>query len=72
MNANDAQFLPFLGTANAQFVIPVYQRLYSWTTRRRCSASWVTLRSFKPPYRHFGLQANNLLNDNVEDSSLSF
>lgn len=39
MNANDAQFLPFLGTANAQFVIPVYQRLYSWTIRD-CETLW--------------------------------
>lgn len=42
MNANDAQFLPFLGTANAQFVIPVYQRLYSWTTKD-CETLWIDI-----------------------------
>ena len=53
MNANDAQFLPFLGTANAQFVIPVYQRLYSWTTKD-CETLWVDImRAGKFGHTHF-------------------
>ena len=53
MNANDAHFLPFLGTANAQFVIPVYQRLYSWE-RKDCEVLWNDIvRAGKFQHTHF-------------------
>ena len=53
MNANDAQFLPFLGTANASSSSPVYQRLYSWTTKD-CETLWVDImRAGKFGHTHF-------------------
>lgn len=30
MEAPDAKFLAFLGFEQAQLIIPIYQRLYSW------------------------------------------
>lgn len=39
MQATQASFLDILGTANTQFVIPVYQRVYSWQ-RKECEDLW--------------------------------
>lgn len=42
MDANKASFLDLLGTANTQFVIPVYQRVYSWG-ERQCDDLWTDI-----------------------------
>lgn len=39
MQATQASFLDILGTANTQFIIPVYQRMYSWQ-RKECEDLW--------------------------------
>ena len=38
MKANEAKFLEFL-KKSPQFVIPIYQRTYSWT-ERECQQLW--------------------------------
>ncbi len=38
MKAAESQFLPFLN-GKKQFVIPLYQRTYSWT-REQCEQLW--------------------------------
>ncbi len=42
MLANEQNLLGLLGRQNAQFVIPVYQRVYSWT-ERQCEELWADL-----------------------------
>lgn len=53
MKANEASFLNLLGVANQQFVIPVYQRAYSWT-EKQCQDLWEDIiragRSHKPHF----------------------
>ena len=39
MKANEAPFLDLLGIAKMQFVIPVYQRVYSWS-EKECEVLW--------------------------------
>lgn len=39
MEATDAKFLAFLGFEQAQFIIPIYQRLYSWE-QNDCEIIW--------------------------------
>ncbi|MCK4810874.1 MAG: DUF262 domain-containing protein, partial [Methanosarcinales archaeon] len=38
MKANETRFLDFLGKP-AQFIIPIYQRTYSWK-RKQCEQLW--------------------------------
>lgn len=42
MKATEQNLLDLLGTQDAQFVIPVYQRVYSWT-ERQCEELWADL-----------------------------
>lgn len=39
MKANEANLLDLMGVAKMQFVIPVYQRVYSWSTKE-CAVLW--------------------------------
>src|SRR3712207_15252 len=41
MNANEAQFLPFI-EGKKQFIIPIYQRTYSWT-EKECRQIWTDI-----------------------------
>lgn len=53
MIAREQKLLELLGTKDAQFVIPVYQRVYSWTGRQ-CEELWFDLvRSGKTDDGHF-------------------
>lgn len=53
MKANEAPFLDLLGIAKMQFVIPVYQRVYSWS-EKECEALWNDiLRAGKTKKPHF-------------------
>jgi len=53
MKAGDAGFLSLLGANQVQFVIPVYQRLYSWG-ERECAELWDdVVRAGKRGTRHF-------------------
>lgn len=53
MKAVDASFLGLLGSSQTQFVIPVYQRVYSWG-ERECADLWDDLmRAGKQGAQHF-------------------
>lgn len=53
MKAVDASFLGLLGSSQTQFVIPVYQRVYSWG-ERECGDLWDDLvRAGKQGVQHF-------------------
>lgn len=39
MKASEASLLNLMGIAKMQFVIPVYQRAYSWSAKE-CEALW--------------------------------
>lgn len=42
MKATEANLLDLMGVAKMQFVIPVYQRVYSWSVKE-CEVLWVFL-----------------------------
>ncbi len=48
MKASEAHLVKFL-QKNAQFVIPIYQRTYSWTARE-CQQLWDDYRVLKALY----------------------
>lgn len=53
MKAVDASFLGLLGSSQTQFVIPVYQRVYSWG-ERECAELWDDLmRAGRQGAQHF-------------------
>ena len=53
MQTTKTVFLDLLGTPNTRFVIPVYQRLYSWK-ERQCQELWLDLhRAAKAEATHF-------------------
>lgn len=53
MKAVEAQFLSLLGSDLTQFVIPVYQRVYSWD-ERECQDLWDdVMRAGKNGKQHF-------------------
>ena len=53
MKAVDANFLALLGSSQTQFVIPVYQRVYSWE-ERECADLWDDLmRAGRQGNQHF-------------------
>lgn len=42
MIVSEQRLLEFMGMPDVQFVIPVYQRVYSWT-ERQCEELWADL-----------------------------
>ncbi len=53
MNVSQRRFLDLLGSASARFVIPAYQRVYSWT-ESQCEELWLdVLRAARAERDHF-------------------
>ena len=47
MQIKQERFLDLMGSANTRFIIPVFQRVYSWDTRQ-CEELWEDVTRFLP------------------------
>lgn len=53
MKATEANLLDLMGVAKMQFVIPVYQRVYSWSVKE-CEVLWAdVMRAGRDNVSHF-------------------